>query len=130
MRLYQHPKHAAVAKVRPRTPKLKWRTNKNHVDCAIFTMIHMESYIGEPVAKWDVGLCVENEKQKSMLKRMRFRIATKILLHEENVHAQKMYDLALSFQNDYDDATRISMIVDAIRSRGQRESQEVESKEV
>ena len=98
----------------------------NHVDCAIFTMIHMESYIGEPAAKWDVGLCVENEKQKSMLKRMRFKIAIKILLHEENLYAQKMYDLALSFQNDYDDSTRISMIVDAIRSRGQRESQEGE----
>ena len=96
----------------------------NHVDCAVFAMIHMESYMGQTAPKWDVGLCAESEKQKSMLKRMRFKIATKILLHEENVHAQKMYDLAMSFHNEHDDATRISIIVDAIRNRGQRESQE------
>ncbi|PWA70009.1 hypothetical protein CTI12_AA293640 [Artemisia annua] len=96
----------------------------NHIECGVFAMIHIESYIGQAASKWDVGLCAESEKQKSMLKHMRFKIATKILLHEENVQAQKMYDLAISFQNEYDDATRISIIVDAIRNRGQRESQE------
>ena len=124
MKDHKHPKHAAVAKAKPRILKLKWRTKMNHVDCGIFTMIHMESYMGQAASKWDVGLCSESDKQKSMLKRMRFKIATKILLHEENVHAQKMYDLAMSFHNEHDDATRISIIVDAIRNRGQRESQE------
>lgn len=62
-----------------------------------FHMIHMEYYMGEATSKWDVGLCEESEKQKSMLMRMRFKIATKILLHEDNVCAQNMYDLANSF---------------------------------
>ncbi|GJR51668.1 hypothetical protein Tco_1402189 [Tanacetum coccineum] len=26
-------------------------------------LIHMESYIGEPVARWDVSLCTESKKQ-------------------------------------------------------------------
>ncbi|PWA88119.1 hypothetical protein CTI12_AA123170 [Artemisia annua] len=121
---FKHPKHASVAKVKPRCPKLKWRTQMNHIDCGVFAMIHMESYMGQAASKWDVGLCAESKQQKSLLKRMRFRIATKILLHEENVHAQKMYDLACRFHNEFDDPTKISMIVDAIKNRGQRESQE------
>ena len=60
-------------------------------------MIHLESYTGEATSKWDVGLCEESEKQKSTLMRMRFKIATKILLHEDNVRAQNMCDLANSF---------------------------------
>ncbi|GKD14690.1 hypothetical protein Tco_1199097 [Tanacetum coccineum] len=52
----QHPNHDAIAKARPRIPKLKWRTTTNHVDCGVFAMIHMECYIGEPDARCDVGL--------------------------------------------------------------------------
>ncbi|GKB99499.1 hypothetical protein Tco_0985636 [Tanacetum coccineum] len=117
----QHPKHDVVAKVRARIPKLKWRTTTNHVDCGVFAMIHMESYIGEPAARWDVGLCTESEKQVSLLRRMRFKIATKILLHELNIHSQKMFDLAYKFETDNDEHTRISIIVNAIKNRVERD---------
>ncbi|GKA55234.1 hypothetical protein Tco_0754183 [Tanacetum coccineum] len=69
-------------------------TAKNHVDYRVFMMLHMESYIGDPIAKWDVGLCEESEEQVSLLRRMRFKISTKILLHKFNVHAENMFDLA------------------------------------
>ena len=84
-------------------------------------MIHMESYFGEAALKWDVGLCKESEKQVSLLRRMRFKIATKILLHKLNLHSQKMYDLAFKFQSDIDEQTRISIIVKAIRNRAARD---------
>ncbi|PWA89240.1 lipid phosphate phosphatase 3 [Artemisia annua] len=35
---------------------------------------YMESYVGEPAAKWDVGLCTESEQHVSLLRRMRFKI--------------------------------------------------------
>ncbi|GJS91243.1 RNA-directed DNA polymerase, eukaryota, reverse transcriptase zinc-binding domain protein [Tanacetum coccineum] len=42
----------------------------------------------------DVGLCEESKEQVSLLRRMRFKISTKILLHKVNVHAENMFDLA------------------------------------
>ncbi|GJR47912.1 ulp1 protease family, C-terminal catalytic domain-containing protein [Tanacetum coccineum] len=115
----QHPKHDVVTKVKPRIPKLKWRTATNQVDCGFFAMIHMESYIGEPAARWDVGLCTESEKQVSLLRRMRFKIATNILLHELNIHSQKMFDLDFKFETENDEQTRISIIVNAIKNKAE-----------
>ncbi|GJU58361.1 hypothetical protein Tco_1236127 [Tanacetum coccineum] len=89
---HKHPKHEA--KLRSHISKLKWQIAKNHVDYMVFMMLHMESYIGDPIAKWDVGLCEESEEQVSLLRRMRFKISTKILLHKFNVHAENMFDLA------------------------------------
>nr|GEU98324.1 ulp1 protease family, C-terminal catalytic domain-containing protein [Tanacetum cinerariifolium] len=57
----QHPKHDVVAEIKARITKLKWRTTTNHVDCGVYPMIHMESYIGEPAARWNIGLCTESE---------------------------------------------------------------------
>ncbi|GJU16369.1 ulp1 protease family, C-terminal catalytic domain-containing protein [Tanacetum coccineum] len=79
------------------------------------------SYVGQPVAKWDVGLCAKSEEQVSLLRRMRFKIATKILLRELNVHAQKMFDLAYKFETKNDEQTRILIIVDAIKNRAERD---------
>ncbi|GJX65752.1 ulp1 protease family, C-terminal catalytic domain-containing protein [Tanacetum coccineum] len=91
LKKYNHPKHIYVAKLKHRIPKLKWSTTKNYSDCGVFTMIHLEHYFGKPVGQWDFGLCEESDEQVSMLRRMRFKIATKILLHEFNVHAEKMF---------------------------------------
>ncbi|GKF02204.1 hypothetical protein Tco_0029127 [Tanacetum coccineum] len=69
-----HPLHEKVAKVKARIPKLKWSTTKNHVDCGVFLMIHMESYIDEPASRWNVGLCTESHTHDSLLRRMRISI--------------------------------------------------------
>ncbi|GJZ36193.1 hypothetical protein Tco_0582010 [Tanacetum coccineum] len=87
---YNHPKHAALAKVKERIPKLKWRLE------GIIQIV-------------------------SLLRRTRFKIATKILLHELNVYAQKMFDLAYKFETENDEQTRISIIVNAIKNRAERD---------
>ncbi|GJW92953.1 hypothetical protein Tco_0172625 [Tanacetum coccineum] len=116
-----HPLHEKVAKVKPRIPKLKWSTTKNHVDCGVFLMIHMKSYIGEPTARWNVGLCTESHTQDSLLRRMRYKLAAKILLHELNIHSQKVFDLAYKFETENDKHTRISIIVNAIKNRAEHD---------
>nr|GEZ17518.1 hypothetical protein [Tanacetum cinerariifolium] len=88
-----HSSHEAVAKMRPFIPKLKWRTSNNHVDCGVFAMIHMENY------------------------RMRYKIATKIMLHQFNAVSNKMFDFAFTFETKYTEQARVSMIVDAIKNR-------------
>nr|GEX01877.1 zinc finger, RING-CH-type [Tanacetum cinerariifolium] len=92
MQEHKHPKHEA--KLRSHISKLKWQTAKNHVDYKVFVMLHMETYNGDPIAKWDVGLCEESKKQVSLLRRVRFKNSTKILLHKFNVDAENMFDLA------------------------------------
>nr|GEX79478.1 ulp1 protease family, C-terminal catalytic domain-containing protein [Tanacetum cinerariifolium] len=68
-----------------------------------------------PVGQWDLGLCEESDDQVLMLRCMRFKIATKSLLHEFNVHAEKMFHLAFKFESENDEETRISIIVNAIK---------------
>ncbi|PWA41563.1 hypothetical protein CTI12_AA552840 [Artemisia annua] len=126
---HTHPKSDNVMNVRGRVLHPKWKNNNNHVDCGVFAMIHMESYVGETVKNWDVGLCQKSYMQVSLLRRMRFKIATKILLHELNLHSQKMYDLAFKFQ-EIDEQTRISIIVNAIKNRADRDPEKVVRKDV
>ncbi|GKB05036.1 ulp1 protease family, C-terminal catalytic domain-containing protein [Tanacetum coccineum] len=92
----EHSSPQAVAKMRPFIPKLKWRTSNNHVDCGVFAMIHMENYVGDAAKNWEFGLCEESDEQLSMLQRLRYKIATKIMLHQFNVVSNKMFDFAFT----------------------------------
>ncbi|GJU86701.1 hypothetical protein Tco_1294247 [Tanacetum coccineum] len=55
-----------------------------------------------------------------MLRRLRFKFATKILLHEINVHAPKMLELAKEFDK-LDSREKLSIVVEAAKNRGERE---------
>ncbi|GJU18007.1 hypothetical protein Tco_1145973 [Tanacetum coccineum] len=116
-----HSSHEAVAKMRPFIPKLKWRTLNNHVDCGVFAMIHMENYVGDAPKNWEFGLCEESDEQVSMLQRLRYKIATKIMLHQFNAVSNKMFDFAFTFETNNTEQARVSMIVDAIKNRNNRD---------
>ncbi|GKG01663.1 hypothetical protein Tco_0306368 [Tanacetum coccineum] len=117
---YGHDRRTKIAKLIPKIPKLKWRTKGNYQDCGIFTMLHMESYNARPVANWDCGLVAESGLQLDMPRRLRFKFATKILLHEINVHAQKMLDLAKEFDKlQFDE--KVSIIIHALNNRKERD---------
>nr|GEX01299.1 hypothetical protein [Tanacetum cinerariifolium] len=57
---------------------------------------HLKLYGHNRHAK-DCGLVGESRLQLDMLRRLHFKFATKMLLHEINVHVQKMLDLANEF---------------------------------
>ncbi|GKB36921.1 ulp1 protease family, C-terminal catalytic domain-containing protein [Tanacetum coccineum] len=88
--LYGHPRHAMVARVKHTIPKLKWKTKENLYDCGIFTMLHMENFNGGPASDFDCGLPVESQLQLDILRRLRFKFATKILLHEINLQSENL----------------------------------------
>nr|GEV98235.1 hypothetical protein [Tanacetum cinerariifolium] len=69
--------------------------------------------------------------QRDMLRRLRFKFATKILLHEINVHVGKMLELAKEFDKT-DPVEKMAIIVDAFKKREKQESYEipVESHEI
>nr|GLL37589.1 uncharacterized protein LOC109189836 [Ipomoea trifida] len=47
---------------------MKWRDIGNEVDCGVYLMWHMESYVGERVTKWDCGLTRGDRLQFQMLR--------------------------------------------------------------
>lgn len=83
-------------------------------------MLHMDNYAGEAPGKWDCGLVAESKEQSDQLRLLRFKFATKILLHEINVHAGKMYELALEFDK-LPSREKLSIILTAIRNRDARD---------
>ncbi|GKC43141.1 hypothetical protein Tco_1060863 [Tanacetum coccineum] len=118
LKLYGHKRHARIAKLNAKIAKLKWKTKANFQDCAIFSMLHMEYFNGGSAATWDCGLVAKSKLQRDMLRRLRFKFATKILLHEVNVHAEKMFDLANAFDK-IDSHKKMSINVEENRNRDQ-----------
>ncbi|GJW11584.1 ulp1 protease family, C-terminal catalytic domain-containing protein [Tanacetum coccineum] len=118
--LYGHPRHATVARVKHTIPKVKWKTKENFYDCGIFTMLHMENFNGGPASDFDCGLPVESQLQLDILRRLRFKFATKILLHEINLQSEKMVEFAKEFDKK-GPSEKISIIIDAIKNREERD---------
>ncbi|PWA63572.1 hypothetical protein CTI12_AA349600 [Artemisia annua] len=115
LKLYGYKKHG-IRKVKPRIPSLKWRTKNNFIDCGVFIMLHMDNYTGEATGKRDCGMVAESKEQSDQLRVLRFKFATKILLYEVNVHAGRMYELALEFDK-LPPREKLSIIFSAVRNR-------------
>ncbi|KAJ9554624.1 hypothetical protein OSB04_018669 [Centaurea solstitialis] len=69
---------------KPKREKMSWRTLRNQVDCAVFMMIHMETYMGQDVKDWDCGLANEGSTQKSQLLNLRHKYVGRMLLSDLN----------------------------------------------
>nr|GFA18440.1 peptidase C48, SUMO/sentrin/Ubl1 [Tanacetum cinerariifolium] len=87
----------------------------------VFAMIHMENYFGDAAKNWEFGLCEESDEQLSMLHRLRYKIATKIMLHQFNDVSNKIFDFAFTFETKNTEQVRVSMIVDAIKNMNNRD---------
>ncbi|PWA52673.1 hypothetical protein CTI12_AA451070 [Artemisia annua] len=62
--------------------KMPWQTNNNYVDCGIFAMRHMETYLGNK--DFDAGFVKEGKEQKKHIEDLRKKYLTKILLSDQN----------------------------------------------
>nr|GEV74119.1 hypothetical protein [Tanacetum cinerariifolium] len=120
LKLYGHNKHAQVARLKHKIPKLKWSTKGNFHDCGIFSMLYMKSYNGGTAPNWHCRLLVKSQLQCDMLRRLQFKFATNILLHEVNVHAKKMLDLATEFDK-VDRYQMMSIIVETVKKSEERD---------
>nr|GEU61229.1 ulp1 protease family, C-terminal catalytic domain-containing protein [Tanacetum cinerariifolium] len=58
----KHPKAEAIEKAKIKRMKMSWRTTRNSTDCGVFTMLHMESYIGAE-EEWKCGLAKESKNK-------------------------------------------------------------------
>nr|GEU40472.1 zinc finger, CCHC-type [Tanacetum cinerariifolium] len=62
LKLYGPKIHSKIGRLKERIPKLKWRTKENFRDCGIFTMLHMESYIGQTATTYFATRAKEFDK--------------------------------------------------------------------
>nr|GEY12156.1 ulp1 protease family, C-terminal catalytic domain-containing protein [Tanacetum cinerariifolium] len=85
-------------------------------DCGIFTMLRMETFNGGHASSFECGILAESQLQRDMLRRLRFKFVTKILLHEINVLAEKMLELAKEFDK-IDHVEKMAIIIDAFKNR-------------
>ncbi|MFS8025556.1 hypothetical protein Hanom_Chr16g01476441 [Helianthus anomalus] len=82
----QHPSVCWIKKAKTVRQKMEWRTQYNLIDSVIFTMRHMETYMGQ-LSGWACGLPDENalyNLQNKQLNDLRIKYITKILLHNLN----------------------------------------------
>ncbi|KAL8256197.1 hypothetical protein R6Q59_031264, partial [Mikania micrantha] len=68
-----HPNALKINHLTPILVDLPWKTTNNGVDCGIFSMRHMETYMGGGVKKWKTGLLQESKAQNKQLNQLRFK---------------------------------------------------------
>ncbi|CAI9286185.1 unnamed protein product [Lactuca saligna] len=86
-----HPKAEMFSHVMSHRLEMPWRTINNSIDCGVFTMRHMETYMGGSMNEFKVGFKNESSAQDDQLVKLRTKYLYKILTHEYNV--QKDYVL-------------------------------------
>lgn len=77
--------------------EMKWRTTDNVTDCGVFLMLHMESYMGEEIQKWNCGLSHTKHIQSKQLANLRRKFATKLILSDINMIKTHFLDLVNDF---------------------------------
>ncbi|KAL8210425.1 hypothetical protein R6Q57_004862 [Mikania cordata] len=80
-----HPNALKIYNLTPTLLDLPWKTTKNGVDCSVFSMRHMETYMGGGLKKWKTELNPESEAQRRQLNQLRFKYLCKILLSNVNI---------------------------------------------
>lgn len=105
--------------------KVKWATKENVIDCGIFVMMHMEHYGGETANNWNLEFPKEGREQEMEIIRMRIKYATKMLMHELNIHRQKMSEEGFEFAQKYTDkALKQQMIREEIEKKKKEQAAE------
>ncbi|KAJ9556447.1 hypothetical protein OSB04_011061 [Centaurea solstitialis] len=85
LNLVEHPAAETLKRVNVRLFEMKWQTKDNFVDCGVFLMRHMETYMGGGVRGWYTRLTTECETQKKQLHMLRIKYTAKLLLGEYNL---------------------------------------------
>ncbi|KAL8247695.1 hypothetical protein R6Q59_008911 [Mikania micrantha] len=80
--------HKKIVNLKPKKLEMPWQTEKNFVDCGIFAMRHMETYMGKEIKEWKEDCAILEEssgKQNEQLLDLRYKYLSKILLSDINI---------------------------------------------
>ncbi|PWA54497.1 ulp1 protease family, C-terminal catalytic domain-containing protein [Artemisia annua] len=112
---HKHKKASDIGTKKITLMKLKWGTKQNVIDCGVFVMMHMEEYGGEALKNWKFDFPKEGQDQQLEIIRMRIKYTTKMLMHELNIHREKINQETFEFASkNTDKALMQSMIREEI----------------
>ncbi|KAJ9554626.1 hypothetical protein OSB04_018671 [Centaurea solstitialis] len=77
-----------LSKAKQKRENMEWRTAENKIDCGIFVMRHMETFMGGNVSKWVSGFAVEGDAQKNQIENLRYKYVAKILQSTLNINIE------------------------------------------
>ncbi|PWA71630.1 ulp1 protease family, C-terminal catalytic domain-containing protein [Artemisia annua] len=88
-----HPRLELLKKVAFNILLMSWRTEENCIDCGVFMMRHMETYMGYNSAKnWKCGLKDEGPEQQNQIYELRKKYLSKILRSDINIKRSLVLD--------------------------------------
>ncbi|PWA35976.1 ulp1 protease family, C-terminal catalytic domain-containing protein [Artemisia annua] len=88
-----HPRLELLKKVACNRLLMSWRTEENCIDCGVFMMRHMETYMGYTSAKnWKCGLKDEGPEQQNQIYELRKKYLSKILRSDINIKRSLVLD--------------------------------------
>nr|GLL24915.1 uncharacterized protein LOC109168900 [Ipomoea trifida] len=67
----------------PKRMQMAWCDSRNKIDCGVYLMRHMESFLGQGVLDWDCGLVKE---EYSTLHKLRLQYMKELVVSEYNLH--------------------------------------------
>ncbi|WOH00546.1 hypothetical protein DCAR_0519912 [Daucus carota subsp. sativus] len=80
---YNIPKYSQLVRLQPEVVSMEWQSMDNNIDCDVFVMRHLETYMGN-IFKWKSGLRRERENQKLLLNKLRVIYCHQLLSWVEN----------------------------------------------
>ncbi|WOG95850.1 hypothetical protein DCAR_0415179 [Daucus carota subsp. sativus] len=80
---YNLPKGDEIKNMLPNVVKFGWQTTDNWMDCGVYVMRHLETYMGS-LYTWKAGLRAEDGKTRDLLKKLRMIYCHKILTWNGN----------------------------------------------
>ncbi|CAI9278963.1 unnamed protein product [Lactuca saligna] len=116
LRFVHHPNVEAFSHAPKQIPQLSWSTVNNNTDCGIFTMRHMETFMGGNIRDFKTGCKSESLAQDNQLSRLRVIYLCKIINSDYNLLTDSILHQVAEFQKLSapnrqqilkDDATRI-----------------------
>ncbi|KAM0071381.1 hypothetical protein Hdeb2414_s0001g00024481 [Helianthus debilis subsp. tardiflorus] len=93
----RHPRYYDIAARHPVRLEIGWATIGNYEDCGIYTMRHMETWIGIIEDRWQVGFPTDMAKAKTKIAQLRKKYAVKLITSEANKHRERILKEAYQY---------------------------------
>ncbi|KAI7742305.1 hypothetical protein M8C21_029632 [Ambrosia artemisiifolia] len=97
MMVNDHPMTSKIVSKNPVRVKMEWRTTKNKIDCGVFTMRHMETFMSTYKKKWVTDFQKEGPSQQIQIDDLRYKYLAKNLLFDANKNKNLVDRLAREF---------------------------------
>nr|GMD17745.1 uncharacterized protein LOC109164944 [Ipomoea batatas] len=92
-----HERAVQVRRLKPKRMQMSWRDGTIPEDSGIYTMRHMESYLGQGVSGWECGLV---KGDRNIVNDLRKKFMHDILVSNINTHKHSVIQCVLEYDHN------------------------------